>query len=93
MDISSVSNVFPPSTAPAEAVAQPVVPGDQRALIQAVHAVNAAGLFGHDNELTFIMDRHAHRAVARLVNRYTHEVIRQIPDETVLRMAEETSKT
>jgi uncharacterized FlaG/YvyC family protein len=42
-------------------------------------------LFGHDNELTFVLDRASRRAVVRIVNRDTHEVIQQIPAEYVLR--------
>lgn len=61
---------------------------DQRELIQAVKAVNAASLFGNDNELTFIFDRSSRRAVVRIVNKETGEVVRQIPSETVLRFAQ-----
>jgi uncharacterized FlaG/YvyC family protein len=67
---------------PAEQSAQ------NRQLIQAVHAVNGAELFGEDRELTFALDRGTQRAVIRLVNRKTREVIRQIPPESVLRVAE-----
>jgi len=89
MDISSIPHVFLPAIAPAESPV-PRPPGtDQHALVQAVKAVNAIELFGQDNELTFILDRNTHRAVVRIVNRNTHEVVQQIPDEYVLRLAEE----
>ena len=62
---------------------------DQRDLIKAVKAVNAAELFGQDNQVTFLLDRSTRKAVVRIVNKSTHEMVAQIPSETVLRMAEE----
>lgn len=61
----------------------------QRELIQAVKAVNVAELFGQNNELSFLLDRETNRTVVRLIDRKTNEVIRQIPPEYILRMAEE----
>ena len=55
-----------------------------RQLIQAVHAVNAAELFGKDTELTFAFDRTTRRALIRLVNRKTRKEIRLIPAEELL---------
>jgi uncharacterized FlaG/YvyC family protein len=90
MDISLVSNFaseFGVAAQPA-----PQKPGeDQRALIQAVKAVNAAEMFGQENELTFIIDRAAHIAVVRIVNKKSGEVVQQIPNEQVLKMAEESN--
>jgi uncharacterized FlaG/YvyC family protein len=57
-----------------------------RQLIQAVHAVNAAELFGKDTELTFAFDRTTRRALIRLVNRKTRKEIRLIPAEELLRL-------
>jgi len=59
----------------------------RRELIKAVKALNQTELFGENNELTFILDRNTHRPLMRLVDRKTREVIRQIPPESVLRMA------
>jgi len=59
----------------------------QRALIQAVKALNAAELFGQNSELSFVLDRETRRPVVRLIDRKTAEVIRQIPPEYLLRMA------
>lgn len=64
---------------------------EQRHLIQAVKAVNEAKLFGQNSELTFSFDRQTRRTVMQIVDRETQEVIRQIPPEYVLRLAEETS--
>ena len=86
MDIASIVKNAPVAAAPAP-VQAPLL-GDQRALIQAVKAVNAAELLGQDSELTFVFDRASRRAVVRIVNRETREVIRQVPDEYVLRLAE-----
>ena len=89
MDLSSISTTNPNLTTPYENPVPRQSAEDQRTLIQAVKAVNAAALFGQDNELTFFMDRNTHRAVVRIVNRQTREVVDQIPNETVLRIAEE----
>lgn len=94
MDISSVNPLAANLGAPRdEPVAQRLPSEDQRALIQAVRAVNAAELFGQSNELTFILDRATHRAIVRIVDRQTHEVVDQIPAEYVLRMAEELNRS
>lgn len=61
----------------------------RREMIQAVRAVNAAELYGQENELSFAFDRHSQRAVVRIVDRRTREVVQQIPNEQVLRLAEE----
>ena len=57
---------------------------DERAL------VGAAQLFGSENEVSFVLDRSSRRAVARIVNRETGELVAQIPSESVLQMALDT---
>ena len=89
MDISSITQVAAASGAPSQTPAPPPASADQRVLIQAVKAINAAGLFGQDNELSFLVDRNSRRVVIRIVNRETREVVRQIPADYVLRLAEE----
>jgi uncharacterized FlaG/YvyC family protein len=72
--------------------AQPAPPRpteDQKALIQAVRVVNAAAMFGQENEVTFKVDRAAGIAVVRIVNRKTGALVQQIPNEQVLKLAEE----
>ena len=59
-----------------------------REVIQAVRAVNASGKLGDKNELTFSLDRHTRRPIITIVNRDTNEVVDQIPNEQVLRLAE-----
>jgi flagellar protein FlaG len=86
MDISSMN-----SSAPAPAQPVSVEPADKAAqnrdVVQAVKAVNAAEMFG-DNELEFQRDPQSHRMLIRVVNRKTKEVISQIPPDYVLRLAE-----
>lgn len=62
---------------------------EQRELIQAVKKVDAGALFGSGNELTFVFDRETRRALVRIVDRLTREVVLQIPAEEVLRRAAE----
>ena len=59
-----------------------------REVIQAVRAVNASSKLGDRNELTFSLDRRTRRPVITIVNRDTNEVVDQIPNEQVLRLAE-----
>ncbi|MEQ1948962.1 MAG: flagellar protein FlaG [Bryobacteraceae bacterium] len=92
MELSSIKNLASTATAPADVSQGNPAPQDQRELIHAIRAVNAADLFGQDNELTFILDRTSRRTVVRIVNRDTHEVIQQIPAEYVLRLAEELKR-
>ncbi len=66
---------------------------EQQELVRAVRAVNASGLMGADQELTFSMDREARKMVVRVIDRKTHEVLLQIPNEQVLRMAERLPKS
>jgi len=88
MEITSISN-DPVVTSPSGTSPEPAVRAQNREVVQAVKALNAAELFGQENELTFVFDRHTHRAVVRIVNRDTREVVRQIPAEYALRMAED----
>jgi uncharacterized FlaG/YvyC family protein len=83
MNISSISSLATAVTQPTEA-RQPAQ--NQKALIQAVRAVNAAEMFGQENEVTFIIDRATKIAVVRIVNKATGEVVQQIPN-----LAEESS--
>lgn len=60
-----------------------------REVAQAVRTVNQSGQLGADRELTIAIHRDTGNPVVRIVDRQTREVIQQIPDEHVLRMAEE----
>ena len=65
---------------------------EQTQLIRAVEALNEAQVFGFRSELTFSLDRTTKRPVMKLVDKETHEVIRQIPPEYVLRLAEDLGR-
>ena len=56
-------------------------------IIQAVKAVNKTELFGQENELTYVLDQNSRKMLVRIVNRATHEVVRQIPAEYLLKLA------
>ena len=62
---------------------------ENREIIQAVRAVNASAKLGDNNELTFSLDRQTRRPVIKIVNRKTNEVVQQIPNEQILRLAED----
>ena len=91
MDATSVTN----SLATAQTAQQQPLPAtpQQRELIQAVKALDTTQLFGRDKEVTFVMDRASKRAVVRIVDRSTGDVLQQIPAEFVLRMAEEQKRS
>ena len=90
MDISSVNT--PVSHLGMPAAPTPIRPSDQqRALLQAASVVNASQVLGPDNEITFRVDRKAQQVVVRIVNRKTGDLVSQIPEEYLLRMAEEVN--
>jgi flagellar protein FlaG len=68
----------------------PELKAENREVIKAVKAINAAGIMGDENELMFSLDRDTHRVVVKIVDTNTNEVVRQVPAEVVLRMAEDT---
>jgi len=93
MNISSIGSLASHLAAATASAQSPVKPvsEDQKALIQAVKAVNAAEMFGQENEVTFKIDRAAGIAVVRVVNKKTGALVQQIPSQEVLKMAEESS--
>jgi flagellar protein FlaG len=60
---------------------------DPKIVEQAVTTVNNSGVFGDGTEITFSVDPATNRLLVRLVNSSTHEVLRQVPTEYVLRLA------
>ena len=83
--VPSIGQAAPVSLAPTPLERPP----ERRELIQAVKALNAAQLFGDKNEVTFVVDQKTRRPIVRIVSRDTNQVIRQIPPEYALRMAED----
>jgi flagellar protein FlaG len=85
MDISSMNRSVPaPAPVPTD---QAEKAAQNRDVVQAVKALNAAEMFG-DNELEFQRDPQTHRMLIRVVNRKTKELVSQIPPDYVLRLAE-----
>jgi uncharacterized FlaG/YvyC family protein len=60
----------------------------RRQLLEAAQSVNESGVLGQ-NQLVFLLDRQTHRAVIRVVDRTTQQVVSQIPPEYVLRLAQD----
>jgi flagellar protein FlaG len=91
MDISGVNRSGPaaPASVPAAAVENSA---QNREVIQAVKALNAAEMFGDNNELQFQKDPQTQRMVVRIVDRQTKEVISQIPPEYVLQLVAESKQ-
>jgi uncharacterized FlaG/YvyC family protein len=63
-----------------------------RELIKAVRAIDGSQLFGPNSELTFVYDRQSQRALARVVDKKTRQVVMQIPPEYVIKMAEKNGE-
>lgn len=58
-------------------------------VIRAVRAINASGNLGDSRELVFSLDRQTRRPVIKIVDRTTKDVVRHIPNERVLQLAED----
>ena len=58
-----------------------------REIARAIRAINDKEVFGPGSELRFAVDRGTGRALIRIVDRTTNEVLNQIPPEAVLRLA------
>ncbi|MCW5976747.1 MAG: flagellar protein FlaG [Bryobacteraceae bacterium] len=87
MDINPVNSN--PALPVSAQIVSPELQAQNRELIEAVKALNGAEFFGQNNELTFVFDRTTRRPLVRIVDRETREVVRQIPPEYALRMAED----
>jgi flagellar protein FlaG len=66
---------------------------EKREVVQAVKAVNGTEMFGAENELRFQKDPETHRFVVCVINKRTREVLSQVPEEVVLRLAEDLKNT
>jgi uncharacterized FlaG/YvyC family protein len=84
-----VTSIQPTAIAPAASAQVSVAEAAQRRqLLEAAQSVNESGVLGQ-NQLVFFLDRQTHRAVIRLVDRTTQQVVSQIPPEYVLRLAQD----
>jgi len=64
----------------------------RRQLLQAAQSINESGILGN-HQLVFVLDRQTHRAVIRVVDRTTQQVVSQIPPDYVLRLAQDLGST
>ena len=86
MDITAMHGVAP---TPAPVPSGTEHAAENREIVTAIKSINAAELSGSNSELTFVFDRLSRRAVVRLVDKATRNVIQQIPPEYMLRWAQE----
>lgn len=88
MDITAVKG-----TTNVPVAGAPEIPPDKaaenRSIVQAVKALNGTEMFGQDNQLTFQRDPDTQHIVIQVINRKTHEVVSQIPQEYLLRLAKD----
>ena len=89
MEIRRIDNLVELTAVNPVTPLSPEMRAEQAQLVRAVEAVNEARVFGQNRELTFSLDRETRRPVMKIVDRETQEVIRQIPPEYVLRLAED----
>lgn len=87
MDINSIRLDAPVLSSP-DPVITPREAAERRELVKAVRAINETRLLGEDHEVTFGLDRESRKTVLRIINKETQEVIRQIPSEEALHLAE-----
>jgi flagellar protein FlaG len=92
MAMVELHNTIPSPATTDQAVREPEQVRERQELIQAVKAVNAAQMFGTENELTFVFDRHTGKPVVRIVNRETRELVNQIPQQYLLELAQGLKK-
>ncbi len=92
MDLAAISRSVTGVHAPAPAVTVDKT-AEQREVVQAVKAINGTEMFGPENELRFQKDPETNRYVVRVINRKTKEVVSQVPEEYVLRLAEDLKKS
>ena len=92
MDLTAINRSATGVHAPAPAVTVDKT-AEQREVVQAVKAINGTEMFGPENELRFQKDPETNRYVVRVINRKTREVLSQVPEEYVLRLAEDLKKS
>lgn len=62
--------------------------GRNREVLRAIRTANQLNPLGPNTELRYSVELESRQLLIRLVDRVTNEVIRQVPSETVLRVAE-----
>jgi flagellar protein FlaG len=90
MEISSVqAGKQMPLLSITQPAQSPEIQQERREIVRAVKKVNQAEFYGNRNELQIAVDQSTRRSIVKLVDKETKEVVRQIPPEYVLRLAEE----
>ncbi len=89
MDFVSIQSRERPDIATQVLVPTPDQAAERREVVKAVKVVNEGELYGSGREVTYSIDRDTKRLVTKLVNKSTGEVVKQIPAEYLLRLAEE----
>jgi uncharacterized FlaG/YvyC family protein len=92
MDLTAINSAASGAHVPAPAVTADKA-AEKREVVQAVKAVNGTEMFGADNELRFQKDPETNRFVVRVISKKTGEVLSQVPEEYLLRLAEDIKKT
>lgn len=87
-DIQSINNSSTRSQADGPAARNTEQAARNRELAEAVRAINEGGGIGPSSELRFSIDHDSGRALIKIVDRVTDEVITQLPPEEALRTAE-----
>ena len=86
MDVSAIQSSLQPQTQ-AHATSDQIA--ERRQLVLAAKTINESEVLGAQNEVVFVMDRVSNRAIMRVVNRTTQEVVMQVPPEYLLQLAKE----
>ena len=92
MEIGKLTSVSELVTAAPVSPLTPQERRQQRQLIRAVESVNLSQLFGQSTELTYSYDSRARKTVLQIVDKETKEVVRQLPEEYLLELAQELEK-
>ena len=85
MDISIKPIGYLPQQSPPASAVEAV---QHKEVVQAARSINASGYLGQ-NQIVFVMERGTNRAILRVVDRETNEVLLQLPPEAALRWARE----
>lgn len=65
---------------------------EPQALIRAVEAVNHSGIMGQSQELVFTFEKDGRKPILQIVDKETGEVVRQVPPEYALRLAQQAKQ-
>jgi uncharacterized FlaG/YvyC family protein len=87
---ASAASPVEPHSAPQAAAQEQVM--KNRELAKAIRVLNDNAAYGPGSELRFAVDQETGRGLIRVVDKVTNEVITQIPEGHILRMAAELSE-